>query len=210
MAQSLDSFVLLGGKLSLDFANLPSQSASPPSEELSWEQLISFLQASGIVSEERATRLFSLSEEDPAAASRLLARAHRLRDALRAAFMISLEGGQPSESTVAPVNQVLSVTEGHDALVWSGTSWQIEFVAREEGLDWLLAAVARSAAELIAEGHSSPLRRCGNPACSLFFYDNSRTHRRRWCSMSLCGNRSKVAAFARRNAQKPRAKSATA
>jgi predicted RNA-binding Zn ribbon-like protein len=31
------------------------------------------------------------------------------------------------------------------------------------------------------------------------FYDDSKTQRRRWCSMALCGNRSKVAAFTRRH-----------
>jgi predicted RNA-binding Zn ribbon-like protein len=75
----------------------------------------------------------------------------------------------------------------------------LEFVAREGGLDWLLAAIARSAAELIAEGSTARLRICSNPGCGLFFYDMSRTRRRRWCSMSRCGNRHKVAAFSRRH-----------
>jgi predicted RNA-binding Zn ribbon-like protein len=84
-------------------------------------------------------------------------------------------------------------------LQWDGTAWRLGFVAREESLVWLLAAIARSGAELIAEGASQNLKRCANPECPILFYDDSRTHRRRWCSMALCGNRSKVAAFARRN-----------
>ncbi|NEJ40784.1 CGNR zinc finger domain-containing protein, partial [Rhizobium ruizarguesonis] len=31
--------------------------------------------------------------------------------------------------------------------------------------------------------------------CTLFFLDTTKSHRRRWCSMALCGNRMKVAAF---------------
>jgi predicted RNA-binding Zn ribbon-like protein len=100
---------------------------------------------------------------------------------------------------VEPVNELLQITEGHDELVHKSGVWQIEFIAREGGLDWLLAAVARSAAEIIAEGPKAPLRLCANPHCGLFFYDDSRTHRRRWCSMATCGNRSKVAAFARKH-----------
>jgi predicted RNA-binding Zn ribbon-like protein len=39
------------------------------------------------------------------------------------------------------------------------------------------------------------LRRCANhDTCVLMFLDTSRSHTRRWCSMELCGNRSKVAA----------------
>jgi predicted RNA-binding Zn ribbon-like protein len=101
---------------------------------------------------------------------------------------------------VVPVNEILRITEGHDELIFEDGAWRMEFVAREDGLDWLLAAIARSAAELVAEGPKAPLRICANPQCGLFFYDKSRTHRRRWCSMSTCGNRSKVATFARRHA----------
>ena len=81
----------------------------------------------------------------------------------------------------------------------------MEFIAREGGLDWLLAAVARSAAEIVAEGARARLRVCANGDCGLFFYDESRTHRRRWCSMAVCGNRSKVAAFARKHVSVRRA-----
>ena len=78
--------------------------------------------------------------------------------------------------------------------------WKLQFVARETGLDWLLAAVARSAAEIVLEGETAKVRVCANPACGLLFCDKSRTHKRRWCSMAICGNRNKVASFARRRA----------
>src|SRR6266568_1307726 len=80
-------------------------------------------------------------------------------------------------------------------------------VSPERGVQLLIlpqsdpqAAVAWSGAEIIAEGTRARLRLCANPHCGLFFYDNSRTRRRRWCSMAACGNRSKVAAFARKHA----------
>jgi predicted RNA-binding Zn ribbon-like protein len=141
----------------------------------------------------------SLTEVDPQAAFGLLNRAERLRDALRLAFRELAHRQRIPSERVRPINDVLRVTEGHDELVEADKSWHIEYVAREGGLDWLLAAVARSAAEIISEGEATRVRLCANPSCSLIFYDASRTHRRRWCSMSLCGNRHKVAAFARRH-----------
>jgi predicted RNA-binding Zn ribbon-like protein len=121
---------------------------------------------------------------------------------LRAIFAARVaEKKIPSEWT-EPINEVLRVTEGHDELVRDLGEWRMEFIAREGGLDWLLAAIARSAAEIIVEGARAPVRLCANPTCGLFFYDASRTRRRRWCSMARCGNRHKVAAFARR--RKPR------
>jgi predicted RNA-binding Zn ribbon-like protein len=102
------------------------------------------------------------------------------------------------------VNEILRITEGHDELVFREGAWSLEFVAREGGLEWLLAAIARSAAELLVEGPAAPIRRCANPSCGLFFYDDSRTHRRRWCSMAACGNRHKVASFVRRHSSRRR------
>jgi hypothetical protein len=36
------------------------------------------------------------------------------------------------------------------------------------------------------------LRRCANPACRLVFEDGSRSHSRRWCDSTGCGNRDRV------------------
>jgi predicted RNA-binding Zn ribbon-like protein len=191
--------LLLGGRLAIDFANMPSYPGAP-AHHLSWEELIVFLQASGIVSEERGSTLLALSGSDPDAAQSLLSLSMRLRDALRKAFGAIVRKEGIAREWTEPINQILRITEGHDELVLVGNSWKMEFKAREGGLDWLLAAIARSAAEVVVEGAEARLRVCANPACGLFFSDNSRTHRRRWCSMSICGNRHKVASFARRHA----------
>ncbi len=186
---------LLGGRLSVDFVN-----ATPPSAELSWNRLILFLESTSIVSAERSAQLLSLPQSDPQAAEALLLKARRLGSALRKVFAAMLRKQRLAREWIEPVNEILRITEGHDELAAQDGIWKIEFVAREGGLDWLLAAVARSGAEIAAEGARARLRLCANPHCGLFFYDNSRTRRRRWCSMAVCGNRSKVAAFARKHA----------
>jgi predicted RNA-binding Zn ribbon-like protein len=61
-----------------------------------------------------------------------------------------------------------------------------------------LAAVARDAIDIIAH-HRSELHRCEGEACSGVFIDASRGRRRRWCSMSRCGNRAKVTAYRKRS-----------
>ena len=183
---------LLGGRLSVDFAN-----ATPSNADLSWERLILFLESTDIVSSERGAQLLGLPQSDPQAAEALLLKAWRLGTALRKVFAAMTRKQRILAEWIVPINEVLRITEGHDELVGQENLWKIEFVAREGGLDWLLAAVARSGAEIVAEGTRARLRVCANPACGLFFYDDSRTRRRRWCSMAVCGNRSKVAAFAR-------------
>jgi len=62
----------------------------------------------------------------------------------------------------------------------------------------VLAPLAECAAELLATGELSLVRRCENEQCVLWFYDRTRSHHRRWCNMATCGNRHKVAAFRER------------
>ncbi len=188
------SIPLLGERLSLDFVN-----SIPPNAELSWECLIRFLESTSIVSSDRGSQLLSLPQSNPQASETLLLKARRLGSALRRVFAAMLRKQRIAGEWIEPVNEILRITEGHDELVGQDGAWRIEFIAREGGLDWLLAAIARSAAEIVAEGVRARLRHCANPNCGLFFYDNSRTRRRRWCSMAVCGNRSKVAAFARKH-----------
>ena len=189
---------LLAGRLCLDFVN-----ATPTPLSLSWEDLTRFLEASRVVSAERGAQLLALPQSNPQAAEGLLLKARQLCSSLRKAFTVIHRKQKIATEWVESVNDILRITEGHDELVNDNGVWRIEFIAREGGLDWLLAAVARSAAELVAEGPGARLRLCANPRCGLFFYDNSRTHRRRWCSMAVCGNRNKVAAFARKHSSPP-------
>ena len=187
-------------RLCLDFANLPYTSGDPRPHQTSWLELIDFLAEKSVISGARVEELRTLTENDPKAAGTLLRQAERLGNAMRSAFAAMLEAESLKKETAAPINEILAITEGHDELQPDHAGgWKLGFRARHEGLEWLLAAIARSGAELIAEGARSGLQRCSNPRCQLLFYDSSLTHRRRWCSMALCGNRSKVAAFARRH-----------
>lgn len=58
-----------------------------------------------------------------------------------------------------------------------------------------LGRVAEQAARLLTQEDVSQIRACEHPACNLWFCDRTKAHRRRWCSMALCGNRAKVARF---------------
>jgi predicted RNA-binding Zn ribbon-like protein len=186
---------LIAGRLALDFANTACAGG-----DLFWEEFVSFLVDAHVVTEERASRLRPLLAAEPQSIDAVVLKSLRFRESLRAIFAAMAAKKSFPRNWVEPINDILRITEGHDELTQEREAWRLEFMAREGGLEWLLAAMARSAAELIVEGPEAPIRRCANPACRLFFYDDSRTHRRRWCSMSSCGNRHKVAVFLRRRA----------
>ena len=62
----------------------------------------------------------------------------------------------------------------------------------------LLVSLAREAVQLFGSDMAELVRKCESPVCGLYFVDTSRKGDRRWCSMSGCGNKAKVADFRRR------------
>jgi predicted RNA-binding Zn ribbon-like protein len=59
------------------------------------------------------------------------------------------------------------------------------------------APLADAFADLLTAAPLSRIRKCNS--CVLHFYDTSKKGTRVWCSMNLCGNRAKVAAYADRH-----------
>jgi predicted RNA-binding Zn ribbon-like protein len=100
----------------------------------------------------------------------------------------------------AVLNRLLALDSSYSQLVWSKQlSARREQQRRVTSIEGLLVPVAQAVATLIAEADFSLLRECESADCTVWFYDRTKSHRRRWCSMALCGNRMKVAAFRARN-----------
>lgn len=62
----------------------------------------------------------------------------------------------------------------------------------------IIGLLAYELAHMLASDQRTYLKRCLNPDCVLMFVDNSRSHKRRWCSMDTCGNRAKVSKYYRK------------
>ncbi len=62
----------------------------------------------------------------------------------------------------------------------------------------LLQPLAESAADLICHADFELIRFCEGVGCTLCFLDITKSHKRRWCSMAVCGNRAKAAAHRQR------------
>lgn len=123
----------------------------------------------------------------------LLRSARRLRETLREVVEGRHAGRRPEldalNSFLAAGRQTLALS--HDA------AGALRLQRRPEGPlpDRLLGPLATAAAELLATAAPHHIRRCEGRDCVLWFLDDSRSQRRRWCSMEICGNRAKVAAF---------------
>jgi predicted RNA-binding Zn ribbon-like protein len=65
-------------------------------------------------------------------------------------------------------------------------------------VDLALATVARDAVDLLNGARTTRIKECEHPECSLLFFDDSQSSRRRWCSMDRCGNLVKIAGYRHR------------
>lgn len=59
----------------------------------------------------------------------------------------------------------------------------------------LLFPIAKAMGDLICKADFTQIKYCEGSECALWFYDLSKNHTRRWCSMAICGNRAKAAAY---------------
>ncbi len=75
--------------------------------------------------------------------------------------------------------------------------WELPF---STGLTMPLLAVAQSAGELLTSDDVTDVKACPGDGCGWLFIDTR--GKRRWCSMSSCGNRAKVRAYQARHARK--------
>lgn len=89
---------------------------------------------------------------------------------------------------VAALNSVLDRGRLRLRVTPAGPAEQIDVPDPAWEATW---SCARAYLELIRQAPGRA-RKCANPTCPLHFVDTSRAGTRRWCSMDLCGNRSKV------------------
>ena len=99
---------------------------------------------------------------------------------------------------MAAINEWLAHQTGHAELKRARCGFDKRFQAAFREPAQLLWPVAESACDLLCYADLALVKKCENPVCVLFFYDTTKNHSRRWCSMSVCGNRMKVAAHYQR------------
>lgn len=193
MVGDLQLPICVGGHPALDFCNTWagwSDPAGPHREWLeSYDHFAYWAWHASLIGEGDAVRLRQSAGRAPSRAKAVLADARRLRTVLHSA--------------------ALSPGDGHAMGVLTGYARKAALQARlrparvprweipaSAGLELPLLVVARAAGELLTSENVRFVKACPGHSCGWLFID--RAGRRRWCSMSACGNRAKVAAYARR------------
>jgi predicted RNA-binding Zn ribbon-like protein len=121
-----------------------------------------------------------------------LARARAVREAIRELLYANnghANGGEPLPALDAAAEAARLTIDFEAAAL----------VPRAGGLDGLLGRVLVVCFEAMREGSFRRLKCCRNVNCRWSFYDYSKNRSATWCSMQICGNRTKTATYRARS-----------
>lgn len=138
-----------------------------------------------------------LSKSTSVAAEGLLAHARTLRAHARELIAKRKEG---KAVDIRGLNQYLRAYVTSPQLERDSEGrFKLTRIPRADAISSLLGPVAEAVAQLLVESDFDLVKQCEHPDCILWFYDRTKSHKRRWCSMAQCGNRYKAAQFRRRS-----------
>jgi len=191
--------IFVGDALGLDFLN---SIATPADAPVDWigdgEGLLNWLAQARLAPDEalESVRAQALPGELDRAADQARALREWFRGFVRARMGAPLS---PQALTdLAPLNLLLSRDESYRLIAPARGALALENRRRWRTPEALLAPIGEALAQFVCSEDFTHVKACEGPACTLLFADHTRGHRRRWCSMALCGNRAKQTAHRRR------------
>ena len=125
-------------------------------------------------------------------ARREFERAIEVRELIHRLFDAHASEKSPAARDVEALNEALSEAPARTTLKRERGTYAWDVDMRSGTALALLAPVLWTAGDLLAGPRLDRVRRCANPECGWLFLDDSRAGKRRWCSMSACGNRAKA------------------
>lgn len=134
------------------------------------------------------------SEKSVIGSRRDLQRLVDLREGTRA--LVSARDGTPMKDE--DLGRLTSALAGCTASIQFEASGTARLVSTSDGFDEVLILLASIVHEAKSTGLWARLKVCSNDGCRWAFWDSSRNHSGRWCSMAICGNQAKVRAHRER------------
>jgi predicted RNA-binding Zn ribbon-like protein len=197
----VDGFLFVGNQLALDFLNTKLVLPDGPKELLpDMDALTRWLIASGLLESNKAAqkqKLLARKWSSAPKAEAFLKQLLTFRERLRAEVIRLEKGSEVSNAFAAEVNSLLEQYPSVIALRRKGEKLERELVFEPSVPEDIWAPIAMAVGELLSDVPPRRVRQCG--ACMVHYYDTSKKGSRRWCSMNICGNRIKVAAYQRRS-----------
>jgi len=188
----MPDFEFSAGDLCLDFANTWGNREDEVDDRLScYGDLVEWALQAGIVDDAGCRRLQRLANRHPAEAGEAYDAAVSLREVVFRVCSAAATHRSPDASDLEILNRWYSAVPRR-RLCGGGECCEWEWPEDEDNLHRAMWPVLRSACDLLTSADVKRIRECGAPDCSWLFIDSSRGGRRKWCDMSVCGNRAKA------------------
>ena len=195
----MKEFVFDGNDRCLDFLNTEMFEGDQRLDLLEkFSDLVDWLKVSGLVDSRIAKELMS---DNNLNTKKVLKDVKSFRSRLKTMAKELSRGKLPGESGIKTINQILKTNKVYSQLHNQNDRIELVTVPFKQSHD-PLRLIAESAVELLTQKDLALVKKCNDPVCTLLFYDESKNHSRRWCSMNRCGNRAKASIHYRRKKEK--------
>jgi predicted RNA-binding Zn ribbon-like protein len=197
-----EKFSTVGNNLYLDFVNTDKMRDGQRFDALeNFADLVAWALAVNLLDETQARELLE-NWSERAETGDFFREAIGFRNLLREMTKAIVAGRRIENPAIEAINAQLKKQSGFAELERTEKGFEKQFRFDFSRPENLLRPVAEAAADFLSYGNFDLLKKCGNSQCVLYFYDTTKNHRRRWCSMTACGNKAKVSAFYRRQKSK--------
>jgi predicted RNA-binding Zn ribbon-like protein len=190
------SLELVGGALALDLTNTSSGRGTPGHQEhlRDFDTVMQWVAHARILTPRDCAYIRTAAAARPRLARDCFARVLEIRE------LIWTIATALAEQRPVPEKLRAALTAAHAESLRSA-----EIKMREGAYIWtwdprrdmqaaILGPITLSALTLFMEKDLSRTKRCAGLECGWLFFDTTKNKRRRWCEMSVCGNRAKVRA----------------
>lgn len=188
-------FELTGGRLCLDLANTKDERPTEHPRELlrEYKDALDWASQAGALSRTDTRRLREHAARHPVAAAKALG---RLIDAREVMFQIfsALARARPVPSApLEALNTLIAeaCTRGRLERRRGRFEWAWRPTETPD-FDRPFCAAVWSVVDLLTSDELNRIRQCEGAGCGWLFMDTSKNGARRWCDMSVCGNRAKA------------------
>ena len=197
---------LIGGHLALDLVNTVSWRLDNDRRRdnlADFPALTRWCQRAGLLTGVATQQLLTAASEHPQSAEQALRGTRSLREHLHTLLASLVDHSEAPDAVTAPpgLHRLLLDALAHSDLTGAPMRWQL-IPQQPADIPRLLAL---EALDLLQTPQLHLTRRCHGVGCGWLFLDRTRSHTRRWCSSSDCGNRDRARRhYARHHDQTPR------
>jgi len=187
-------FELTGGDVSLDLTNTVDIRPTDAARDLipGVDDLVYWAGQVALLAPDQQQRLREEAAREPAQAKKARREVIELRECLFQLFSSLADGREPPAEVLARWNRFVRRAMDRYEMVSGGSGLEWRLCSDQDGFDALLWPIVHSAMQLLTGPRSTKIRRCAGERCDWLFLDTSKRGNRRWCDMTVCGNRAKA------------------